>query len=174
MPARGMEEIFSEFRERYAELFPEPFAQCAVILRAAEEIAQQFAKRRAATSELDHARGDGSSEESAAKNKAHKARGDFQVGDKFGAQLRGITFRLTLDDGLREQIAGTKRVEQSFARDGIDARSGIARERPIPADDFAMAQRAKFRRRKHVAVKTRAVRGDFFFANEIVEKLAQF
>lgn len=102
---RGMEEIFGEFCDRYAELFPEPLAQCAVILRAAEEIAQQFAKRCAATRELDHARGDRSTEKSAAKHEAHQTRGDFEVGDKLSAQTRGIAFRLALHDGLREQIA---------------------------------------------------------------------
>ena len=99
---RGMEEIFGEFRDGYAELFPEPLAQCGVILRAAEEIAQQFAKCCAATRELDHARGDRIAEESAAKNEAHKARGDFEVGDKFRAQPRRIAFWLAVDDRLGE------------------------------------------------------------------------
>jgi len=125
MPIRGMEEIFGEFRDRYTELFPEARAQGAVVLRAAEEIAQQFAKCCAATRKLDHARGDRAAEESAAKNETHKARGDFEVRDKLGSQARGIAFRLTVDDCLGEQIAGTKRVKQSFARDGIDARSRV-------------------------------------------------
>src|SRR6185437_7288828 len=156
MPMRGMEEIFGEFRDGYAELFPEPLTQCAVVLRAAEEVAQEFAKRCAATRELDH------------------ARGDFEVRDKLGSQARGIAFWLAVNDRLGEQIAGSKRVKQSFARDGIDARSRVPREGPIPANDLAMTQCSQFRRRKHVTVKSRAVRGDFFFANEIVEKLAQF
>ena len=174
MLIRSMEKISGEFRDRDSELLPKALAQSAVVLRATEKVAHQGAKRGAAAGELDHARGDSVAEESAAKNEAHKARGNFEVSDKFRAQARRIAFRLALHDGLREQVAGTKRVKQSFAGDGIDARSGVSRERPVWADDFPVPQRAKLRRRQDVAVKARAFGVNFFLVNEIVEKLAQF
>ena len=174
MLVRRMEEIPGEFGDRDSELLPEALAQSAVVLGAAEKIAHQGAKRSAAAGELHHARSDRSAEESAAKNEAHKARGDFKVGDKLGAQARWIAFRLALHDGLREQIAGTKRVEQSFTGDGIDARGRVSGEGPVRADDFPVAQGAKLRRREDVAVKARVFGANVFFANEIVEKVAQF
>lgn len=163
----------NEFGESYAELLPEAFAEAAVVLRAAEKIAEEFAESGAAAGELYHPRGDGAAEESATKNAANEARGDFEIADKFGAQARGIIFGLRGDERLREQVAGTERVEKAFASDGINASSGVSGERPIASGDFAVAQSAEFRGRQNVAVKLRAGDGDFFFANESIEQIAQ-
>ena len=167
------EKIVDKFGEGDAELLPQTFAEAAVILRAAEKIAEEFAKSCAAAGELDHSCGDRAAEESAAENTANEARGDFEIGDEFGAKTRGIIFGLSGDERLCEQVAGTERVKKALASDGVDTGGGVTGERPIGAGDFAMAQSAEFRGRQDVAVKLRAGERDFFFANEIVEQVAQ-
>lgn len=169
----GMEEIFRKFCDRNSKLFPEPFAQAGVILCATEEIAQQFAKCRAATRELDHSSRDRAAQKSAAKNQPHKARRNLQIRHKLRSQTGGITLRLAVHDRLREQIAGSKGVKEPLACNRIHAGRGVSRQRPIRPDDFAMTQRSEFRRRQHVTVKTSALRADFFLVYEIVEKSAQ-
>ena len=163
----------NEFSECDAELFPQALAEAAVILRAAEEVAEEFAKSGAAACKLDHARGNRSTKKSAAKNAANQARGDFQIADEFGAEARGIIFGLRGDERLREQVAGTQGVEKALTGNGVNAGGGVSSERPIGASDFAMAQSPEFWGRQNVAVKLRAGDRDFFFANESVEQIAQ-
>jgi hypothetical protein len=170
---RRVEEIVDEFAESDSELLPEALAKAAVVLRAAEEIAQQVAKSRAATGELNHAGGDCAAKERAAKNAANQVRGDLEISDEFGAEARGIASGLAFNQSLREQIAGAKRVEKAFAGDGVNARGGVARERPVGASNFSVAQRAELGRRQNVAVEARAGDGNFFFVNETVEESAQ-
>jgi len=170
---RRAEKIVDEFSEGDAELFPEAFAKAAIVLRAAEKVAEEFAKSGAAAGELNHARGDGAAEETAAKNAADEAGGDFEIADKFGAKAHGIIFGLRGNERLREEVARTKGVEKALTGDGVNAGGGVSGERPIAASDFAVAKSAEFGRRKNVAVKLRAGDGDFFFANESVEQVAQ-
>ena len=173
MSVRRAEKIVNEFGEGNAELFPEALAEAVVILRATEKVAKEFAESGAAASELNHARGDGAAEKSAAENAADEARGDFEITDEFGAKARRIIFGLCGDERLREEVAGTQGVEKAFASDGVDASGGVSSERPVAAGDFTVAQSAEFRRRENVAVELRAGDGDFFFANESVEQIAQ-
>jgi hypothetical protein len=170
---RCAKEIVNDFSKRNAELLPKALAKAGVVLRTAEKVAQQIAECCAAASELDHARGDCAAKESAAKNKADETRGDFEVGDEFGAESRGIAFRLALDQRLGEQIARAKSIEEAFTGDGVDACRGVSRKGPVLAGNFSVAQRAELGRGENVAVETRAVDGDFLVANEAVEEIAQ-
>lgn len=122
---------------------------------------------------MNHASRDGAAEKSAAENATDEARGDFEIADEFGAKARGIIFGLSGNKRLREEVAGTEGVEKAFAGDGVNAGGGVSGERPVAAGDFAVAQSAEFRRWKNVAIKLRARDGNFFFANESIEEIAQ-
>jgi hypothetical protein len=99
-----------EFCDGDAQLSPQAALQAAIILRSAEHIANQVAKRGRIIQQLYHARGDGTAQKISAEYFLRDVGGEFQVRGKSGAQLRGLQFGLACDDRLRQQIARAQRV----------------------------------------------------------------
>ncbi len=168
-----IEKTLREFGEGDAELRPQAAFQAAVILRAAENIADESAEGRAVIHQLHHAGGDGVAKEIAAKNFAGDACGKFEIGGNFRAEAFGISFGLSGHESFGEEVAGTHGVEKTFTGDGIDARGGVARQGPIFADDAAATKSVELRRGQNMAVKTRAIERNIFVGDETIEMAAQ-
>src|SRR5216683_705403 len=86
----ALQEASYNFGEGSTALRPQAAFQAAIILRAGEHVRHQRAKGRAALNELNHARRDGSSEETPAIETPRNARGEFEIGGKCFANPRGI------------------------------------------------------------------------------------
>src|ERR1700751_3461914 len=110
-----VEKAACEFCDRDAELIPQAALQGPIVLRAAENIANQIAKRGRVIQQLYHARSDRTAQEIAAEYLFRDVRGKFQISGKRCAQLFRIEFRLAGHDRLREQIARAQRVVKPFA-----------------------------------------------------------
>src|SRR6202041_436828 len=63
-----IKEAAREFRDGDAQLSPQPALKAAIILRAAEDVANQTAKCREIVHQLHHARADGAAQKISAKN----------------------------------------------------------------------------------------------------------
>src|ERR1700733_14216840 len=105
-----IEEAAREFRDGDAQLSPQAALQAAIILRAAEDVANQITKCGRVIHQLHHARGDGAAEEISAKHFSGNVGGEFQVRGESSSQFRWIKFGLACRDGLRQQITRAQRV----------------------------------------------------------------
>src|SRR5580658_10711309 len=83
-----------EFRHGDAQLSPQAALQAAIILRAAEDVANQITKCGRVIHQLHHARGDGAAEEISAKHFSGDVGGEFQVRGKSSSQFRWIKLGL--------------------------------------------------------------------------------
>src|ERR1700691_3389857 len=167
------EKAARKLHERNAELVPQAALQAAIILRAAEDLADQIAECRRVAQHLHHSSGDRSTQKVAAKYPSRDLGGEFQIGGKSRPQPLGIGLRLAFHQRLRKQIAGTQRVIKALASERVHARRGVAHHRPVFSGDAAAAYRLRFRRRQNVAIKSRALHGNLFFLDELVEVAAE-
>src|SRR6266851_4057780 len=116
---------------------PESPLQAGVILCAAEEIAHQLPKHRAAAQELNHARGDRTSQEGATIETPHDARSELQFGAESSLHPSRVLLRAAFGQGTAQQFAGANGVEKAFAREGIDPGGRISDERPVLSNDVS-------------------------------------
>ena len=160
--------------ERAAEMAEDALLERGVVLRAAEQIGEKLAEYGVALQELHHARGDGAAQERAAIEAADDARGEFQFRGEGGFDARGIFFGAAFGEGLAQELAGAHGVEKAFASEGIDPGGGVADERPVPADDAAIRERAHLGRGQDVAVELGGFGGEFLGGRKSMEMRAQF
>src|SRR5208282_3805011 len=169
-----VEQMARDLRNGDAELAPEAALQALIILRTAEDVANQVAECGRIVEQLDHARGDGAAEKSSAEYLARDIGREFQVAGKGGAKAFGVCLGLIFDQRLRQQVAGAQRIVKPLAGDGIDAGRGVAGHSPISSHDAATADRLRLGRRQHVAEETRAVHGNLFLLDEVGKVAAEF
>src|SRR5580698_5270 len=84
--AARVDEIAGELGGRDPELRPQSALHGAVILRAAEDVANQAAKRGRIIEQLDHARRDRAAEKRSAENARSDVRGEFKVSGESGTE----------------------------------------------------------------------------------------
>lgn len=89
----GIENASEEFRQCDSDLIPHPSFQRAVILCAAEDVANEVAESWGIVQQLNHARRDCSTEEISAEEFLCDAGGEFQVCGKSGTQSLWIRLR---------------------------------------------------------------------------------
>src|SRR2546423_3583431 len=152
---------------------PQAALEAGVILGAGEEITHELAKNGAATEELHHARGDCGAEKRAAVKAAHHAGGEFELAGKRGFDTRGVFFGTAFGECATEKLAGTHRVEQTFAGERIDPGGGVADHGPVFSNYRALRKSAFLGRRENVAVEPRAFGRDILLVDESVQVRAK-
>src|SRR5262249_49449983 len=128
----------------------------------------------AATHELNHACGDGGTEEGAAIKSANDACGELEFAGKSGANPVGVALGIAFGDGFAEKLAGAHGVEETLAGEWVHKSGRVSNQRPVLADYGALGKRRNLRRRKNVAVEARILRLEFLSANENLKMLSQF
>lgn len=152
---------------------PEAFLERCVVLRAAKNIGHELTEDRAAAEELDHARGNGSSEEGTAIEAADDARSEGEFGSEGGADPVGVNLRLALGQCFAEQFAGAHCVKKTLASERVNPCGCVANERPILANNGALRERAFLRRRQNVRVELADFGRYVLFLNECLQMRAQ-
>src|SRR3984957_1546987 len=121
----------NKFANGNAQVTPEAAFEAGVILTAAEEVADQLPKNRAAPHQLHHTRSDGRAQNRATIETPDDARSKFQFRGKRGANPGGIFFGASFGEGFAQQFSGTDGVKKPFAGKWIDPSGGIANEGPV-------------------------------------------
>ncbi len=85
----GSQEASRELRHGNTKLIPQAALQAAVILRAAEDVADQIAKRRRVVQQLHHAGSDGASQKIIAKDLAGEVGCEFEVAENAARNRSG-------------------------------------------------------------------------------------
>lgn len=172
--AVGIEETGNELTRGKAQVAQQAAFEAGVILRAAEEIADELAKDGTAAEEEDHGGGDGAAEEGAAIEVADEACGVLEFVGEGGFDEGGVLFRKTVGEAAAKNFSGAHGVEEAFAGERVHPGGGVADEGPVAADDGALGEGVFVGRGEDVGIEARGIGGELLAGEEGIEVGAEF